>query len=164
MLDLRFVRDNLPIVEDMLEKRGYEPDLSRFESLDKRRRQIIRDLEEMRAKRNTMNKEIGEKKRKGEDTSKIYEEMKELFYSVGVEYWYDKVFALRGGFFYEDKSKGGRQFFTIGAGLKYNVFALDFSYLIPTEQHNPLEHTLRFSLSFDFDAFTAQNKDKKIIK
>ncbi len=78
MLDLRFVRDNLPIVEDMLEKRGYEPDLSRFESLDKRRRQIIRDLEEMRAKRNTMNKEIGEKKRKGEDTSKIYEEMKEL--------------------------------------------------------------------------------------
>lgn len=92
------------------------------------------------------------------------EEMKEFFYSVGVEYWYDKVFALRGGFFYEDKSKGGRQFFTIGAGLKYNVFALDFSYLIPTEQHNPLEHTLRFSLSFDFDAFTAQNKDKKIIK
>ncbi len=78
MLDLRFVRDNLPIVKDMLEKRGYELDLSRFESLDKRRRQIIRDLEEMRAKRNTMNKEIGEKKRRGEDTSKIFEEMKEL--------------------------------------------------------------------------------------
>jgi len=78
MLDLRFVRDNLPIVKDMLEKRGYELDLSRFESLDKRRRQIIRDLEEMRAKRNTMNKEIGERKRRGEDTSKIFEEMKEL--------------------------------------------------------------------------------------
>ncbi len=89
------------------------------------------------------------------------EEFHELSYALGVEYWYDKTFAMRTGFFYEDKTKGGRQFFTLGAGLKYNVFGLNFSYLIPTQQHNPLEHTLRFTLKFDFEAFTAQNKAAK---
>jgi len=81
------------------------------------------------------------------------EEMREFSYSIGAEYWYDKQFALRGGFFYEDKSKGNRKYFTLGAGLRYNVFGLDFAYLIPLEQHNPLENTLRFSLLFNFDAF-----------
>ncbi len=85
------------------------------------------------------------------------EEMSEFSYSVGVEYWYDKQFALRGGFFYEDKTKGNRKYFTLGAGLKYNVFGLDFAYLIPIDQQNPLENTLRFSLLFDFDAFSNQN-------
>lgn len=80
------------------------------------------------------------------------EEMRELMYSVGIEYWYDKQFAVRGGYFHEDKTKGGRQFFSLGAGLKYNVFGLDFSYLIPTEQRNPLDGTLRFSLTFNFEA------------
>jgi len=86
------------------------------------------------------------------------EEMRELQISTGVEYWYDKQFALRGGYFYEHATKGGRQYFTVGAGLKYNVFGLDFSYLIPIGQRNPLENTLRFSLIFDFDAFQNQNK------
>lgn len=86
------------------------------------------------------------------------EELSEFSISTGVEYWYDKQFALRGGFFYEDKNKGNRKFFSIGAGLKYNVFGLDFSYLIPMQQQNPLESTLRFSLLFDFDAFSDQNK------
>ncbi len=81
------------------------------------------------------------------------EEMREFYYSVGVEYWYNKTFAVRGGFFYEDKTKGNRKYFTLGAGLKYNVFGLDFSYLIPLEQQNPMENTLRFSLLFDFGAF-----------
>ena len=81
------------------------------------------------------------------------EEMREFSFSLGAEYWYDKQFALRGGFFYEDKSKGNRKYFTLGAGLRYNVFGLDFAYLIPLEQHNPLENTLRFSLLFNFDAF-----------
>ncbi|MBI9037144.1 MAG: type IX secretion system outer membrane channel protein PorV [Bacteroidales bacterium] len=81
------------------------------------------------------------------------EEMREFSFSIGAEYWYDKQFALRGGFFYEDKSKGNRKYFTLGAGLRYNVFGLDFAYLIPLEQHNPLENTLRFSLLFNFDAF-----------
>lgn len=81
------------------------------------------------------------------------EELNEFYFSVGTEYWYNKVFAVRGGFFYENKNKGNRKYFTLGAGLKYNVFGLDFSYLIPLEQQNPLENTLRFTLSFDFNEF-----------
>lgn len=81
------------------------------------------------------------------------EEMREFYFATGVEYWYNKVFAVRGGFFYENKLKGNRKYFTLGAGLKYNVFGLDFSYLIPLEQQNPLENTLRFTLTFDFAEF-----------
>ncbi len=88
------------------------------------------------------------------------EELRELSFAFGVEYWYDKQFVVRGGYFYEDKLKGNRKFFTLGAGLRYNVFGLDFAYLIPTsgQAKNPLENTLRFSLHFDFDAFKKQNK------
>ena len=88
------------------------------------------------------------------------EELKEFTISTGVEYWYDKQFALRGGFFFEDATKGNRKFFTLGAGLKYNVFGLDFAYLIPVEQRNPLGNTLRFTLLFDFDAFKEQNQQE----
>ncbi|HSH66277.1 MAG TPA: type IX secretion system outer membrane channel protein PorV [Bacteroidia bacterium] len=88
------------------------------------------------------------------------EELREINYSVGMEYWYNKLFALRFGYFYENPTKGNRQFFTLGAGIKYNVFGLDFAYLIPTKQRNPLENTLRFSLTFDLDAFKAQNDEK----
>jgi len=86
------------------------------------------------------------------------EELKEINYSVGAEYWYNNQFALRAGYFYEDASKGNRKFFTAGAGLKMNVFALDFSYLLPVAQNNPLANTLRFTLSFDFEAFSKQRK------
>lgn len=86
------------------------------------------------------------------------EEMREFNYAMGVEYWYDKQFAIRGGYFYENETKGNRKYFTLGAGLKYNVFGLDLSYLIPTDQRNPLENTLRFSLTFDFEGFKNQNK------
>jgi hypothetical protein len=79
------------------------------------------------------------------------EEIREYSFGVGVEYWYDKQFSVRAGYFYENKYKGNRKFFTLGAGLRYNVFGLDFSYLIPTDQKNPLENTLRFTLSFTFD-------------
>lgn len=88
------------------------------------------------------------------------EELRELNYSLGLEYWYNKLFAVRAGYFYEHPTKGNRQFFTIGAGVKYNVFGLDFAYLIPTQQRNPLENTLRFTLTFDFDAFKDQNKEE----
>ena len=81
------------------------------------------------------------------------EEMREFYYSIGTEYWYNKAFAVRAGYFWEHENKGNRKYFTLGAGLKYNVFGLDFSYLIPTQQRNPLENTLRFTLSFDFDDF-----------
>ena len=79
------------------------------------------------------------------------EELREINFAGGVEYWYDKQFAIRGGFFYEDKNKGNRKFFTLGAGLRYNVFGLDFSYLIPMQQNNPLANTLRFALLLNFD-------------
>jgi hypothetical protein len=85
------------------------------------------------------------------------EEMREFYFGIGTEYWYNKRFAIRAGFFYEDKFKGNRKFFTLGAGLKYNVFGLDFAYLIPTEQQNPLANTLRFTLIFDFEAFNQQD-------
>lgn len=79
------------------------------------------------------------------------EELKEFTYSIGLEYWYDKQFAIRTGYFHEASTKGNRQFFTVGAGIRYNVFGFDFAYLIPTTQRNPLENTLRFTLLFDFD-------------
>lgn len=86
------------------------------------------------------------------------EEMRELSFAVGTEYWYNKVFALRGGFFYEDKSKGNRKFFTLGAGLRYNVFGLDFSYLIPIDsRNNPLQNTIRFALTFDLGTGNNRN-------
>jgi hypothetical protein len=85
------------------------------------------------------------------------EELKEINFSVGAEYWYNKQFAIRAGYFYEDVTKGNRKFFTAGAGLKMNVFALDFSYLIAA-QNNPLSNTLRFTLSFDFEAFKKQKR------
>lgn len=85
------------------------------------------------------------------------EELREITYSIGAEYWYDNQFAIRAGYFHESMYKGNRQYFTLGAGLKYNVFGLDFAYLIPTEQRNPLQNTLRFTLTFDFDAFKNQN-------
>ncbi len=79
------------------------------------------------------------------------EELREIYYSAGFEYWYDKQFAIRAGYFYEHPTKGDRQYFTVGAGIKYNIFGLDLSYLIPTKQQNPLENTLRFSLTFLFE-------------
>jgi len=87
------------------------------------------------------------------------EELNELTYSLGMEYWYSKQFALRLGYFYEAPTKGNREFFTVGLGLKLNVFGLDFSYLVPTQQRNPLENTLRFSLTFDFEQLASQSKD-----
>jgi hypothetical protein len=84
------------------------------------------------------------------------EELKELSFGLGVEYWYDKQFAFRGGYYYESAEKGNRRFFTVGAGIKYNVFGINLSYLIPTSSiPNPLDNTLRFSLLFDFSVFKA---------
>ncbi len=84
------------------------------------------------------------------------EELREINLSFGTEYWYAQQFALRGGYFYEHNTKGGRKFFTFGAGVKYNVFALDFSYLINASRAingtNPLANTMRFTMIFDIGA------------
>ncbi len=79
------------------------------------------------------------------------EELNEIVYSFGLEYWYANQFAIRGGYFHEHSTKGNRKFFTMGIGLRLNVFGLDFAYLVPLYQNNPLQNTLRFSLLFDFD-------------
>ncbi len=85
------------------------------------------------------------------------EELQEFSWSVGVEYWYDRQFAVRAGYYYEHPLKGDRQFLTVGAGLKYNVFGFDISYLVPTSNtKNPLDNTLRFTLLFDFEVFAAE--------
>lgn len=85
------------------------------------------------------------------------EEMKEINPSIGFEYWYDKQFAFRAGYFYENPTKGARQYITVGAGIRYNVFGLDVAYLVPTNTANnpgsqsPLANTIRISLLFNFD-------------
>lgn len=90
----------------------------------------------------------------GDAQGGLREEMKEISISFGAEYWYDKQFAFRGGYYYESSEKGNRRFFTVGAGIKYNVFGINLSYLIPTSViPNPLDNTLRFSLLFDFSVF-----------
>jgi hypothetical protein len=87
------------------------------------------------------------------------EEIKEVIYCGGLEYWYDNLFAFRAGYFHESSLKGNRKYFTLGAGLRYNVFGIDFAYLIPTEQRNPLENTLRFSLLFNFEGVKTSKKE-----
>lgn len=85
------------------------------------------------------------------------EELREINFGLGAEYWYADQFSFRAGYFWEDISKGNRKFFTLGAGLRYTVFGLDFSYLIPAYfgrsqlvQNSPLSRTLRFTLTFNF--------------
>jgi hypothetical protein len=82
------------------------------------------------------------------------EELKEVNVAVGAEYWYQNQFAFRAGYFYENPSKGNRKFFSVGAGLKYNMFGLNVAYLFPSGSgvnRNPLSNTWRFGLIFDFD-------------
>ncbi len=91
----------------------------------------------------------------------LKEELREINPCGGIEYSYNNVFAIRTGYFYEHPTKGNRRYFTLGAGIKFNVFTLDLAYLIPTQQRNPLENTLRFKLQFDFGAFKEQNKSSE---
>ena len=83
------------------------------------------------------------------------EELKEIYGGIGVEYCYNQQFSVRGGYHYENEYKGNRKYFTVGAGFRMNVFSLDAAYLISTAQSNPLDQTLRFSLSFDMDGLNA---------
>ena len=87
----------------------------------------------------------------GDAPGGVSEEMKEFTYSVGAEYLYQDSFAMRMGYFHESPLKGARQFFSLGAGFKYNVVKVDVSYLFSASKvNNPLENTLRFSLTFNF--------------
>ncbi|WP_311589620.1 type IX secretion system outer membrane channel protein PorV [Prevotella disiens] len=79
------------------------------------------------------------------------EELQEVNWSVGAEYVYNDKFSLRAGYHNESENKGNRKYFTVGAGFKMSVFSLDAGYVIATAKSNPLDQTLRFSLSFDMD-------------
>ena len=88
------------------------------------------------------------------------EEFREINYSTGLEYWYNEQFAIRAGYFYEHPTKGDRQYFTMGAGVKYSVFILDFSYLIDASSSigtNPLANTLRFSMTWNLGEIDDSN-------
>lgn len=89
------------------------------------------------------------------------EEINEISISTGVEYWYDKLFAARAGFFYEHPTKGNRKYLTFGVGFRYKVFGVDAAYLAPLQQRHPLQNTLRFTLHFDLDAFKSQENETK---
>jgi hypothetical protein len=93
--------------------------------------------------------------------SVLKEELREIILCGGVEYSYNNIFAIRTGYFHEHATKGNRRYFTLGAGIKFNVFTLDLAYLIPTQQRNPLENTLRFTLQFDFGSFQSQGAAKE---
>jgi hypothetical protein len=88
------------------------------------------------------------------------EEMREIQIATGIEYWYNDQFAIRTGYFHENETKGNRKYFTVGAGFKLSFFSLNFSYLIPTTQNNPLARTLRFSLAFNFNSPKVAAKPK----
>lgn len=79
------------------------------------------------------------------------EELQEIQWSVGAEYIYHDQFAVRAGYHNESENKGNRKYFTVGAGFKMSVFSLDAAYVIATAKSNPLDQTLRFTLSFDMD-------------
>jgi len=88
------------------------------------------------------------------------EELHEITYSTGLEYWYNNQFAVRCGYFHENSTKGNRKYFTAGAGFRLKGFTHDFSYLMPRSQNHPLAHTLRFSIAFDFNAFRNATRSK----
>lgn len=79
------------------------------------------------------------------------EEIQEVIFALGAEYWYNNIFAVRGGYFHEHQNKGNRQYFTLGLGLRYQAFGIDFAYLIPRTPNHPLADTLRFTLVFNFN-------------
>ena len=79
------------------------------------------------------------------------EELREINFSIGAEYSYNQQFFLRGGYFSENKYKGNRKYFGLGAGFALSVIKLDAAYMIATAQNSPLDQTLRFTLTFDMD-------------
>ncbi len=87
----------------------------------------------------------------GDAPNGFKEELQEIQWSVGAENWYNDKFTLRAGYHHEAENKGNRKYFTFGAGFRMSVFSLDAGYVIATAKSNPLDQTLRFTLSFDMD-------------
>ncbi len=87
----------------------------------------------------------------GDAPNGFKEELEEIQWSVGAEYIYHDQFSIRAGYHHESENKGNRKYFTVGAGFRMSVFSLDAGYVIATAKSNPLDQTLRFTLSFDMD-------------
>ncbi len=96
-----------------------------------------------------------------EPGSRFREEMREVNLAGGLEYWYAEQFAFRTGYFWEHYTKGNRKYFTLGAGVRYNIFSLDLSYLIANAQRSPLANTLRFTLGFRFNQSQQRKKQNE---
>jgi hypothetical protein len=92
----------------------------------------------------------------------LKEELREINIGGGFEYWYSQLFAFRTGYFYENYTKGNRQFITLGAGIKYEVLTIDMSYLISTTQQNPLANTLRFTMRFSLGQSDDRDEEETI--
>lgn len=90
----------------------------------------------------------------GDAPNGFKEELQEIQWSLGAEYVYNDKFTLRAGYHHESENKGNRKYFTVGAGFKMNVFSLDAGYVISTAATNPLDQTLRFTLTFDMDGLS----------
>ena len=90
----------------------------------------------------------------GDAPNGFKEELQEIQWSIGAEYAYNDKFTLRAGYHHESENKGNRKYFTVGAGFKMNVFSLDAGYVISTAATNPLDQTLRFTLTFDMDGLS----------
>lgn len=90
----------------------------------------------------------------GDAPNGVKEELQEIQWSLGAEYVYNDKFTLRAGYHHESENKGNRKYFTVGAGFKMNVFSLDAGYVISTAATNPLDQTLRFTLTFDMDGLS----------
>lgn len=89
------------------------------------------------------------------------EELSEITVSTGAEYWYNETFAARAGFFYEDEEKGNRKYLTFGLGLRYQLFGIDFAYLVPFEQEHPMGEAMRFSLVLNFEDYKVRGSVKE---
>jgi hypothetical protein len=86
------------------------------------------------------------------------QELQQITFSPGFEYWYNQLFAIRAGYFYENPNNGGSHYLTLGVGFKYEIFNFDFSYLMASQQNSPLANTLRFTLIANFGGNKNVNK------
>ena len=132
-----------PTYSQFLEQNGYEPGTEGLET------QYVSWLDEEGY--NDISPISGIFKSFNDAPGGMGEELKEIYGGIGVEYCYNQQFSLRAGYHHENEYKGNRKYYTLGAGFKMSVFSLDGAYLISAAQSNPLDQTLRFSLSFDMD-------------
>ncbi len=100
----------------------------------------------------------------GDAPGGLKEELQEISISTGVEYWYNRQFAIRTGYFHEHENKGNRKFFSAGLGLKMKICEIDIAYIIPSQPNSPLANTVRFSLLFDRSNFSSPKREEKIIE